>query len=56
MGEKTIKDICPICKLRNPRTGHWACEHCERKMTAEEFNQWLIDHQAELDFLKVDLS
>jgi len=52
--EKTIasnyrKGICPICGKNPTRPDHWACKNCEEKTTAEEFNQFLIDHGSELE-------
>ena len=55
MSKKTKDNLCLICGLRIPRDKHWACDHCEKTMKAEDFNQYLIDHLDQISDLTNNL-
>ena len=36
---------CPICNKAAPRPGRWACERCEKSLSAKDFNKKLAEQQ-----------
>jgi len=42
--KNTPLPTCPICKKNKVRPNQWSCDWCAKTMTAEKYNQFLVDN------------
>jgi predicted amidophosphoribosyltransferase len=49
----SYNELCPICQKKIPRISHWACDHCMKHLSPQEFNKKYIEFCEEAEINKL---